>query len=53
MSDNDQEQILEDDILYSRETFQLLKEYYSLKSKKKRQDLLKLIRGMVEGMKGQ
>jgi transcriptional regulator with XRE-family HTH domain len=51
MADNDQEAFVNDEILYSRETLDLLRHYYSLTDEYKRKELLKIIRSMVENMR--
>jgi len=52
MSDNEQQAFqTESDILSSKESIELLKIYYSLEDDKKRKELFKIIRSMVENMK--
>lgn len=51
LSDNEQEDILSEDILYEKETIELIRLYYSLEDERKRRDLLKIMRSMVESMK--
>ena len=49
-SDNQQDAFMGEDLLYNRETPELLKIYYSVKDEKKRKELLKIIRSMVDNM---
>jgi transcriptional regulator with XRE-family HTH domain len=51
LSDNAQESIGTDDKLYTRETLDLLKVYYSVEDNRKRRELLKIIRSMAENMR--
>jgi transcriptional regulator with XRE-family HTH domain len=51
LSDNAQEYIGTDDKLYTRETLELLKVYYSIEDNLKRRKLLKIIRSMAENMR--
>lgn len=50
LADNDQEPFFEnsDELLYSKETAELLRTYYSIEDENKRRELLKIIRSMVE-----
>lgn len=50
LADNDQDDFLSEEVLYSREALDLLKTYYSLEDEKKRKELLKIIRSMVDNM---
>ncbi len=50
VADNDQESFISDDTLYAKETFELLKMYYSLTDEKKRRELLKIIRSVIDSM---
>jgi transcriptional regulator with XRE-family HTH domain len=50
LSDNQQESIGTDDRLYTRETLDLLKVYYSVTDNRKRRKLLNIIRSMAENM---
>jgi len=50
LSDNARESIGTEDKLYTRETHDLLKVYYSVKDNRKRRELLKIIRSMAENM---
>lgn len=53
LADNDQESFANetDSMLYSKETAELLKAYYSLDDENKRKELLKIIRSMVDSMR--
>lgn len=53
LADNDQESFANetDSMLYSKETAELLKAYYSLDDDNKRKELLKIIRSMVDSMR--
>jgi transcriptional regulator with XRE-family HTH domain len=51
LSDSAQQSATGDDRLYTRETLDLLKVYYSVKDHRKRKELLKIIRSMVENMR--
>jgi transcriptional regulator with XRE-family HTH domain len=50
LSDNAQQSQVADDRLYSKETLELMKIYYSVKNDRKRKELLKIIRSMVENI---
>lgn len=50
LADNDQEALISDDILYSKESIDLLKTYYALDDEKKRKELQKILRSMIENM---
>jgi transcriptional regulator with XRE-family HTH domain len=50
LSDNAQQALGTDDRLYSKETLELLKVFYSVKNERKRRELLKIIRSMAENI---
>ena len=50
LSDNAQQSLGADDRLYSKETLELMKIYYSVKNDRKRRELLKIIRSMAENI---
>jgi transcriptional regulator with XRE-family HTH domain len=50
LSDSPQDILKDEDKLYTKETADLLKVYYSIKDDRKRRELLKIIRSMVENM---
>lgn len=50
LADNDQEAYVSDEQVYSKETMELLKLYYTLGDERRRKELLKIIRSMVENM---
>ena len=51
LSDNDQSEFNDSDILNKKETLELVRTYYSIKNPKVRKDLMKLIKTMTENMK--
>ncbi|MCB1556088.1 MAG: helix-turn-helix transcriptional regulator [Alphaproteobacteria bacterium] len=48
LSDNDQEQIIDDDRLHSKETLELVRAYYAVTDAKSRRELLKTIKSMAD-----
>lgn len=50
LSDQKQEELVEDDLLYTPESLDLLKVYYSVKSESKRKELFKIFRSMVDSV---
>jgi transcriptional regulator with XRE-family HTH domain len=50
LSDSNQDDFVSEDTLYSKETLELLRTYYTLSDEKKRRELMKIIRSMVENM---
>jgi transcriptional regulator with XRE-family HTH domain len=52
LSDNDQDSIVDDEILHSKETLDLIRTYYTIKDPAARKDFLKTIKSMAEIMGG-
>lgn len=50
LSDNKQDGFQQDDILYSKETLDLLKTYYSVSDPSARKDLMKVIKSMASNL---
>ena len=50
LADNDQDDFLSEDTLYSKETLDLLRIYYTISDEKKRRELTKIMRSMVDNM---
>ncbi len=53
LSDNEQSEFADADLLNKKETLDLIRVYYSIKNPKVRKDLFKLVKSMAENMKDQ
>jgi len=50
VADNDQDVLISDDVLYSRETLDLLKVYYALEDERKRREVQKILRSLIDNI---
>ena len=51
MADNDQDPFVSDEMLYAKESLELLKVYYSVPNENKRKDLFRIFRSMIDSIK--
>ena len=50
LSDNDQENFISEDQLYSRDTMELVRLFHSIQDEKKRKEMLRIFRSMIESL---